>query len=139
MPDETELVKAIYAAWVARDLDTTVGFIDDDMTFALHIPAEVVPGGGEISGKANVAAALQGILDTYDFLSYVPSGIEQMAGSVRAVVTYRYRHKASGEEVENSMRHLWQFAGNKARRLDEWHEIEPLRAFAGRVADKGAG
>jgi ketosteroid isomerase-like protein len=132
--DARSVVENLYAAWTARDLPRVLALCSDDMTFALHIPADVLPIGGETTGKAAVAAALQGLFDTYDFLAYEPGSISSEGATTTAVVHFRYRHKATGEIIDGQLRHAWLIEGGNVVRLDEWHDLNKVKAFLGRVA-----
>jgi hypothetical protein len=66
-------VIAVPLPWQAGDLPALIALLADDMVFALHVPADVLPIGGETRGKAGVEGVLQGLLDGYEFLAYEPS------------------------------------------------------------------
>ena len=132
--DTRAIVEALYGAWRARDLPSMLTLMADDIVFALHIPADVVPIGGETKGKVAVAAALQGLLDAYEFVAYDPSPVDIDGSKATAEVQFRYRCKATGEIIDSRMRHQWVVDGGKAERLDEWHDLPKVRAFFDRVA-----
>jgi ketosteroid isomerase-like protein len=135
MPTDTlSTVEAIYAAWQARDLPATLALMADDMVFALHVPREVLPIGGETVGKAAVGVALQGLLDTYDFLAYEPGPIAVEGSSATGEVHFRYRQKATGDVIDSRLRHRWTIEAGKTRRLDEWHDLAVVTAYLTRVA-----
>ena len=46
-----------------RDKAATLALLADDIVFALFVPQEVVPFGGETVGKASVSDRLQTILE----------------------------------------------------------------------------
>lgn len=132
--DPKSVVENLYAAWKSRNLPSVLALLSDDMVFALHIPADMLPIGGETKGKAAVGAALQGLLDTYEFLSYEPGPVTIDGLNANAEVQFRYREKATGEVIQSRLRHLWTTDGSKVTRLDEWHDLPTVKAFFGRVA-----
>lgn len=137
--DPKSVVESAYAAWHARDLPNLLALLSDDMVFALHIPAEVIPIGGETRGKAAVGAALQGLLDAYDFLAYEPGALTVVGPQVNAEVRFHYRQKATGEVIDSRLRHTWTVNAGKVARLDEWHDLPVVRTFFDRVALRIAG
>lgn len=132
--DPQSIVEGLYASWKARDLTQVHALLSDDMVFVLHIPADVAPFGGEMRGKAAVTAALQGLLDTYDFVAYEPQSVSANGAQVNAEVRFRYRHKVTGELIDSRLRHSWVVEAAKIKRLDEWHDLPTVKTFFARVA-----
>lgn len=128
------VVGQIYTAWKARDLASVLPLLSDEMVFALHVPANVLSVGGETKGKVAVVAALQAILDDYDFLSYEAGRVTGDDARANAEVHFRYRQKATGEVIDSRMLHSWVVEAGKVTRLDEWHDLAGVRAFFDRVA-----
>ena len=90
------VVDRLYVAWKARDLQSVLALLSDDMVFALHVPANVLAVGGETKGKTAVAAALQTFLDTYDFLAYEPGLVTGDDTRANAEVHFRYPAEGDG-------------------------------------------
>ena len=132
--DAKSVVENIHTAWKSRDLDRVLNLLADDMVFALHIPREVLPIGGETKGKTAVTAALRGLLDTYDFVTYDPGPLSVDGGKVSGEVKFQYREKATGEAITNQLRQLWLVDAGKAQRLDEWHDLAAVTSFLDRVS-----
>ena len=132
--DSKSVVEQLYTAWKSRDLAGVVPLMADDIVFALHIPANVIPMGGETKGKIAVTAALQALLDNYDFLAYEPGPITVTGAKAGAEVQFRYRQKGTDEVIDSQLRHEWLVEGGKVQRLDEWHDLPKVTAFFDRVA-----
>jgi ketosteroid isomerase-like protein len=132
--DPKAVIEGAYAAWQARNLPALLALLADDMVFALHVPADVLPIGGETRGKTAVAAVLQGLLDGYDFLAYEPSPVIVDGARVESEVRFQYRQKATGEVIDSRLHHRWSTADGKVTRLEEWHDLPTVRAFFDRVA-----
>jgi ketosteroid isomerase-like protein len=132
--DPKSLVERAYAAWQAGDLPALIALLADDMVFALHVPADVLPIGGETRGKAGVEGVLQGLLDGYEFLAYEPSPLTVDGARVESDVRFHYRQKATGEVIDSRLHHRWSTADGKVTRLEEWHDLPTVRAFFDRVA-----
>ena len=128
------VVDRLYVAWKARDLQSVLALLSDDMVFALHVPANVLAVGGETKGKTAVAAALQTFLDTYDFLAYEPGLVTGDDTRANAEVHFRYRQRTTGEVIDSQLLHSWLVEAGKITRLDEWHDLPGVRAFFDRVA-----
>jgi ketosteroid isomerase-like protein len=123
------IVEALYASWAAKDLTAVLDCCTDDIVFALHIPTDVAPFAGESCGKGALAPRLKQILDAFEFLDYRPLLITAIDGDFHAQIHYHYRHKATGHEIDGTMRHIGRLAGDKLARLDEYHDTPRVRAF----------
>ena len=44
-------------------------------------------------------------------------------------VAFRYRHRASGLEVDGTMRHKWRFVGDKIAHFELFHDSPRMHAF----------
>ena len=132
--DAKAVIEGAYAAWQARNLPALMPLLADDIVFALHVPADVLPIGGETRGKTAVAAVLQGLLDGYDFLAYDPSPLTVDGARVESDVRFQYRQNATGEVIASRLHHRWSTADGKVTRLEEWHDLPTVRAFFDRVA-----
>lgn len=131
--DTKSVVERAYSAWRARDLANLLSLYSDDVVFALHIPADVMPIGGETRGKVAVGAALQGLIDGYDLLAYEPGVVHVNNAAANAEVHFRYRHRQTGDVIDSRMRHQWLVNDGKVQRLDEWHDLTTVREFVSRV------
>lgn len=128
------LLEAAYAAWAASDLDATMACFSDDVVFANHLPADVVPFAGMSHGKAELRRQLQTVLDLFEPLEYRPLWISTEGGSFHSQVKLHYRHRATGLAYEGMMRHVWQIEGDKITRFEEFHDPERTRAFFKMIA-----
>ena len=123
------VLEVLYAAWAAKDLDAVLSCFSDDVVFVVHAPVDVVPFAGETHGKADLVRRLQTILHTFDFLDYHPVHISDYGDTGHAQVHYHFRHKQTGHEIDGTLRHIWQTDGDEIVRLEEFHDIERMRAF----------
>lgn len=125
----TIIVECAYSAWAARDLEGTLAWFADDVNFVIHLPPEIGPFVGEVTGKTNLEPRLKGILDEFDFLEYVPLQIRADGDTCYSRVRYHYRHKVTGLEIEGTMRHVCRVAVDQITRFEEFHDAERVRTF----------
>lgn len=123
------LLEAAYASWAAGDLEATMACFSDDIIFAIHLPADVVPFAGVSRGKGELRQQFQTILDLFDVLEYRPLWINAESGSFHSQVKLHYRHKATGLPYDGMMRHIWHIEEDKITRFEEFHDPERARAF----------
>jgi ketosteroid isomerase-like protein len=125
----TIVLERTYSAWAARDLEGTLAWFADDVTFIIHLPPEVAPYVGEVKGKANLAPRLGAILDEFDFVEYVPLQIRADGDACSSRIRFHHRHRATGLDYEGTMRHVCRVAGDRITRFEEFHDAERLRTF----------
>ena len=136
--DPAETVRALWRAWQKRDKAATLALLADNIVFALFVPQEVLPFGGETVGKASVSDRLQTILDQFDTLSYEGKVKRTQGDTVHGMVAYRFRHKVTGESIDGVMRHVIQVRDGRIVKLDEHHDIALVRAFMRLVSHSAA-
>jgi ketosteroid isomerase-like protein len=127
--DPAEVVRALWRAWQVRDKAATLATLADGIVFALYVPQEVVPFGGETRGKPSVSDRLQMILDQFDTLIYEGKVTRTQGATVYGRVAYCFRHKVTGEAIDGAMRQVIEVRDGLIAKLSEYHDIELVRAF----------
>jgi ketosteroid isomerase-like protein len=133
-----EVVRALWRVWSRRDKAATLALLADDIVFALFVPQEVVPFGGETVGKASVSDRLQTILDQFDTLSYEGKVTRIQGETVHGMVAYRFRHKIAVETIDGDMRHVIEVRDGRIVKINEHHDIALVRAFMRLVSHSAA-
>jgi ketosteroid isomerase-like protein len=123
------LLEAAYASWAAQDLDATMACFAEDVVFATHLPADVVPFAGVSRGKVELRRQLQIIIDQFEFLTYRPVRISTEGRLFRSQVKMHYRHRATGLTYKGRLRHVWEIEGDKITHFEEFHDPDRVRAF----------
>lgn len=127
--EPAEIVRALWSAWQKRDKAATLALLADNIAFALLVPQDVLPFGGETVGKASVSDRLQTILEQFDTLSYEGKVTRSHGDTVHGMVAYRFRHTVTRETIDGVMRHVIQVRDGLIVRINEYHDIELVRAF----------
>lgn len=133
MKTET-ILREIYDAWRAQDLDRLASYLPEDFCHVIHIPTEIHPLGGISHGKAPSLARLGVIADDFEFLRFDTSGImihEERAGVEIAI---RYRHRETGTSLQTTIANFWTFEDGWPVSLAEYHDIDRIQAFSKTVA-----
>jgi ketosteroid isomerase-like protein len=136
---ERLVLEALYASWAVKDLKAVLSCCSDDIVFAIHVPPEVMPFAGETRGKDALVPRLQMILDDFDFLQYRPIYIVDEGGALHSQVRYHFRHKATGYDIDGTMRHVWQIEGDQIVRLEEFHDTPRVKTFFELLALSASG
>lgn len=137
-PTAAKVLKDIYDAWRVQDLDTVAGYLADDFTHAVHIPAKVFHLGGLRAGKKSAVERLRLVIAEFDFLSFDASGLMFDKDRAAVEIPIRYRHRETGVPLELVFASFWTFEGDRPVRLTEYHDIGRIQAFADTVAAVGA-
>lgn len=127
--DPAQIVRALWSAWRKRDKAVCLALLADNIVFALFVPQEVLPFGGETVGRSSVSDRLQTILEQFDTLGYEGKVTRTHGDTVHGMVAYRFRHKVTGETIDGVMRHVIQVHNGRIARINEFHDIELVRAF----------
>jgi ketosteroid isomerase-like protein len=136
--EPAETVRALWGAWRQRDKGATLALLADNIVFALFVPQEVLPFGGETVGKPSVSDRLQMILEQFDTLSYKGKVTRTLGDNVHGMVAYRFRHKVTGETIDGVMRHVIEVRDGLIVRINEHHDIALVRAFMRLVSHSAA-
>lgn len=136
--DSAEIVRKVWQLWAARDKAGTLRLFDDDILYALCIPEEVLPFGGETRGKASVADRLQTILNIFDTVRYEGSVTWVRDSLVHGNVDYCFRHKATGEELDGVLRIVARVENGRIVSWREATDAPRVHAFMRLVAETAA-
>ncbi len=124
-----EVVRKCFAAWSAGDLTSVIDHMSDDCIYDLHVPTDVLPYGGQHEGKAAILDALRSIRAEFHFLVWEMNGLRQDGDIVRGQIIFYFKDRATGEIMDGRSRHLSRVIGGKIVSIDEFHDVEKLRAF----------
>ena len=125
-------------AWKTQDLAGALEFVHDDIVYAMFIPQEVVPFGGETRGKPAMADRMRMIIEQFDTLRFEETIIKDENDIGSARVAYTFRHRVTGETVEGFMRLIVRIQNGRMVDFKEYHDVEKVRAFMRLVAHVAA-
>ena len=120
MIDRRAFVERIYDAWNRGEVDEAVAALDPEIECVLP---ETGMNTGTYRGRSEVRKFLESYLEVFEFFRLTAEQIEEEGDRVVVQMLVRARGRGSGVEVELRPRHLWDFRGDRAVRL----EVEPPR------------
>lgn len=126
---EVEVVRSFWRLWAARDKAGVVALLADDYLWALYVPEDVLPFGGETRGKAAASDRFQMILDQFYTLKFEGEVIRVEGQTVHGRVAYCFRHKVTGEAIDGVMRLIVVVRNGLMSSWHEYHDTERVRAF----------
>jgi ketosteroid isomerase-like protein len=132
--DLASILRAVWAAYATGDRAGTLEHFSDSVSFGIYVPQEVLPFGGETHGKAAMSDRLQTVYDQFEIVQYTGTVLNVSENTARGQVAYIFRHKWTGEALEGKMRLLFEFDGPLIVRLQEFHDVEMVRAFMRLIA-----
>ena len=132
--DPAPALEGIWAAWRVGNKAATLAWLADDAMYAQHIPADVVPSGGMAIGKRAVSDRLQTLLDLFETIDYDGTVTGVDGPTARGQVAFRFRHRVTGHEIEATMRMIIKVRNGLIVTLDEFHDVERIRAFMALIA-----
>ncbi len=117
------------ASYAARDLERCARLVSDDVVFALYIDRDLAPFGGVSIGRGIMHQRWQMVAQAFDLLRYDVAHVVEEADKLRGLVAYRFRHKATGEDIAGVMRHVIQPRDGLMARIEEHHDRTRVEAF----------
>ena len=127
--DSRGIVESFFASWGAQDVELSATHFHEDMVYELHSATRELPYTGVTRGKAAVREVLFTILKDFDYLKY-DAHINSVEGdTVRAQVSFIYRHRPSGEVLDGTRRLVFRISDGFIVRMDRFHDDQRVDAF----------
>jgi hypothetical protein len=99
------------------------------------VPKDVLPFGGEMNGKAAIKDHLKLMFQQFDTLEFAEDIVRVEDDQVTVRVAYCFRHKATRETIEGSLRLIVKVNHNNLiAELSSFHDVERMRVFMQLVA-----
>ena len=127
--DPETIVDAAYAAWRLQDEEAWLAYCAESVVYTLHVPTDLFPFGGSSVGKEAARRRLCMIWDLWEFLEMAPGQLTVDGCVVRALVTFRCRHRSTGRLLEGRKRNVWRVENGLVTRYETFHDLERVRAF----------
>ena len=129
-----QALRTFCSAWALQDLVGALVVIHDDVSYAMYIPTDVVPFGGETRGKPALADRMRTILEQFEMLSFETTHVIGSPSGANASVAYEFRHRVARETLTGTMRLVTRVESGKITSVHEYHDLEKVRAFMRLVA-----
>jgi ketosteroid isomerase-like protein len=122
-----EVLDSAHAAWSNADIEGVLSCYVDDLTFWCNSGG---PDGGAllITGKANLRAFLQSIVDVAESVS-VSEYFRLADGIGRAKIECYIRHRKTGHTMAGSYRQLVSYRDSRILQISEYHDAARMAAF----------
>lgn len=136
--DPASVVEGHWAAWGRSDYKGSLALCAPDVVFSMYIPEDVLPFGGETCGRAAASDRSLMIFSQFDVTRFDGVVLHVDGNIVHGRVEYCFRHKATGEEIEGTMRHVIRVENGLMADVKEYHDAERVRAFMRLVSYRAA-
>ena len=100
--DNEAIVTSWIACWATEDVEMTLLHLHEHIIYKVHASSEVLPFGGEKRGRDDLRNLMFDVLANFDVLEYSLKFIRVVGNGARAHVRYIYRHRATGEVLEDT-------------------------------------
>lgn len=132
------VMQAVWSAWANGDLETLLSWYADDAVWSINVPRDLLPFGGENSGKAAISDAFSAIGAQFETLYFRPKHTDFRDGVVRCHIEFGIRHRLTGLELEETATHRCVVRDGLVRRVDALYDTEITRAFMAVVSERAA-
>lgn len=121
------VVRDAYAAWKGGDLDTFAGYLADKVEFSVPDSPRTYVGTGE--GRELLKARLAAFLERYEVIEFNILNAVPIHHSIDFRISYQYRSRSTGDEIQGRQRHLWTVRGHAITAFKVIHDADRLAAF----------
>ncbi len=128
--DERLVIEAMCAMWGAGDLEGLVRGFKRDVVFAVCGSASSSSFLKQGRGRELARRRLDALLSEIDVVRFQPSHIARDDGGwLHCGVRYHYVHRATGLDIDGTMRHNCHVIGGRIGRLEIIHDTARMAAF----------
>jgi ketosteroid isomerase-like protein len=118
-----------YASWEGGDVLRTLSYFTDDVVFAVHATPDSASLIGAGLGRDEFGGRLERFLGQFEVEAFTLQQVTAKGIWLQSRAHFRYRHRASGMEVDGAMRHKWRFVGDEIAHFELFHDSPRMRAF----------
>lgn len=138
MDEPRQVVGRFNTAWEHGDLDAAMSCAAEDCVFTLHVSEDVVEHAGRAVGREQIRATLAAARRHYDYILYRPHVLGVDGETVRVRVEFMGVHRASGERIGMTFRHVFVVRDGLIATCDEYHDRAKLEAYLRLIASEQA-
>ena len=126
--ENTERVKAIFAAFGRGDVAYILGQLTDDVRFVSHLDP-IVPWAGDFVGKDNVARYFQAIGSSVEVTDHPVNALVAQGDTVVAMGEVGFRVRATGKVGSSSWVYIFKLANGEVQSYDQFNDTGLAEAF----------
>lgn len=119
----------VYATWERGDLLTTLSYFATGVVFAVHSTSDGESLIGAGCGRDDFGHRLETFLHRFEVQDFKLQQVTARGQWLQSKAHFRYRHRATGMEVDGTMRHMWRFVGDEIAHFELFHDSPRMRAF----------
>ncbi len=128
--DERLVIEAMCAMWAAGDLSGVVRGHTRDVVFSVLGTAGSKSFLKQGSGRELMRQRLGKLLSEFEVVRFQPTQIvRDDAAWLRCGVRYQYVHRATGMDIDGTMRQNCRLRGGRIERLEIVHDMARMSAF----------
>jgi ketosteroid isomerase-like protein len=128
--DERLVIEAMCAMWAAGDLDGLVRSHTRDVVFSVFGSASSNSFLTNGNGRKLMRRRLGKLLSEFEVVRFQPVQIvRDDAAWLRCGVRYHYVHRATGMDIDGTMRHNCRMRDGRIERLEIVHDMARMSAF----------
>jgi ketosteroid isomerase-like protein len=135
-----KLISAALADYATQEMQRFPTYLHNDIVYVLYLDQTLLPFAGEVVGKSTFLERLQEMRADFEYLLWDPSPPRPLdRETVQAAVTFRYRHRKTGEILDGTYRLIFKVGNDLLiHRIEEYHDVERVHAFMRLLAQRDA-
>jgi ketosteroid isomerase-like protein len=128
--DARLILDDVYASWKGGDLPATLSYFTENLVFAVHSTPNTASLVGDGMGRDDFGSRLEMFLRKFEVEEFkLQHPVTTNGVWMQSKVAFRYRHRASGWDVDGTMRHKWLFVGDEIAHFELFHDSPRMHAF----------
>lgn len=125
------MVRRLYNSWRNQDVTGVLACCTDDIVYTVNPSQPELRSLQVYRGRYEVSAYLHAVSWAWEFLELEPGSFRISADGecMRERIRFKARHRATGNILESTKRHVWHSRGGLIARCDEFEDTGLIRAF----------
>lgn len=124
LTDPEGILEAVVTAMALEDVDSTVAYFDQNADYVVVSPSQVV-----FPGRDAIARRLNMIVANFHVDRFRARTILPCDEGMRTLIDFTFRHKATGETIDGTMRVIASSRDGRIVRWREYQDADRVEAF----------
>lgn len=117
-----DIVRDIYAAYAARDIEKALSWCSDDICFRWKADPGHAPHAGVCTGKGAFLERLLGLDADYEYRAFVPTRFVDGGDDVAVEIEISMARRSDGKPFTMHTANFWRVSGGKAVEMVEYYD-----------------
>lgn len=128
-PSPEFVVRAYFDAWTNQNIERALSYVAENVEWRMHIDQQTIGFAGIAKGREGLRQRMDDALTVYELVAFDVKYIDFVGQNARTQVRADYRHRASGQILDLTIRSVFRVVAKEIVEVDEYHDADRIRAF----------